>query len=697
MNTKVSTPDKINAVCIISLNAYFLRFAQIINFQFSIFNCLILIALILAISPISAQKKAQTNVSYTEINDVFVPASYGNVRINGYLGDKLDLCIDNRVMAQDIDRVVKPFYLRNDGGGGFRCEFWGKWFTSAMLGYGYAPTENHKKVIDRAVDELLKAQTSEGYIGTYPDGQHLGDWDIWGRKYVLLGLIAYYDQTKNTKALDAARKLADHLIKEAGAESEVNIAATGWIGWKGLAPSSVLEPIALLYQKTGDRRYSEFAEHIIKSWDTPNVLSPIGIRLIQEAISETPLWEMSGAPKAYEMMSCFEGLCEMYRVTGKKVYFDACQSLINSIIRDEIMIVGSASTAEIWCNGKMRQSDPMYQGMETCVTATWMKFLFQMLRLTGDSKYVDLLEVGLYNALLAAQTPKGEWWSYFTSLMGERVPSFLQYNDVVMSCCVANGPRGLLLTPSWAAMMYNDGVVVNLYGKIHSQLKTPRGQEIVLGMDSDYPVKETVNAIVTISQKETFGIKLRIPEWSKNTRIKINGQSYAGYVIPGSYAEIKREWSDNDRIEIVFDLRARVENAPSGVNDAAIMRGPIVLAFDSRLVAPRTGVSTPPMYRYKFMKGPGTKYIDVELIENSENPDIWMMFNIPLTDEAGAKHYLPMCDYLSAGNTWKEGNVFRVWVPQPFDFRHLYINKLDWRVNFVGNDVRPEIPALYAK
>ena len=90
----------------------------------------------------------------------------------------------------------------------------------------------------------------------------------------------------------------------------------------------------------------------------------------------------------------------MYRVTGNKLYIDACQSLIQSIIDDEIMIVGSGSIAEIWCHGKMRQTEPIYQGMETCVTVTWMKLLYQMLRITGESKYADQLEISLYNVAL---------------------------------------------------------------------------------------------------------------------------------------------------------------------------------------------------------------------------------------------------------------------------------------------------------
>ena len=278
---------------------------------------------IIALTPAVAAKPKNNikPVSHIKVANALDPAPSGSVQIDGFIGNRLDLCIENRLMAQDIERVVQPFRDKPDGNWGFRSEFWGKWFTGAMLAYGYQPTQEHRAVVEKAVRELMATQDANGYIGTYQDENHLGDWDIWGRKYVMLGLLAYYDQTGDRTALDAAAKVADHLIREAGPESGVNIAETGWIGWKGLASSSVLEPIALLYQRTGEQRYLDFAHHIAKSWDSPNKLSPTGIRLIQEAISGTPLWKMSGAPKAYEMMSCYEGLCEIYRATGEKIYY----------------------------------------------------------------------------------------------------------------------------------------------------------------------------------------------------------------------------------------------------------------------------------------------------------------------------------------------------------------------------------------
>ncbi|MEA4917812.1 glycoside hydrolase family 127 protein [Proteiniphilum sp.] len=655
---------------------------------------LFLFAYTVSVISVDGQNSAGTN--RLKVNDKLAPAPYGSLHIGGYVGEKMDLCINNRVMAHDIERLVAPFQLRNDEHWGFRCEFWGKWFTSAMLGYGYSPTCEHHDVIEKAMKELIRTQSQDGYIGTYPVEHHLKDWDIWGRKYVLLGLIAYYDQIKDESILHVAEQVADHLIMEAGPESGVNLAETGWIGWKGLASSSVLEPIALLYQRTGKQKYLDFGEYIIRLWDSPNKLTPTGIRLVREALNQTPLWKMSGAPKAYEMMSCFEGLCEMYRITGNRNYLNASRLLVESVIRDEIMLVGSGSIAEIWCNGKMRQHDPMYQGLETCVTVTWMKFLYQMLRLSGDSKYADQLEISLYNALMASQTPKGEWWSYYTGLMGERVPSHQQFGDVGMSCCVANGPRGMLLTPSWAVMSSSVGIAINLYAPMKAELQTPRQQSFMLDMTTAYPLDGETVITVIIPKKEKFSIDLRIPAWSKKTVIKVNGEIFDKKVLSGSYAVIEREWSDKDRIEISFDMKSYVVDAPSGVPDAAIQRGPIVLAFDSRLVPFRHGVEAPPMYRYSFMKNEDNS-IDVSLVSTPPVKEIWMTFQVPLLDEAGERHELPMCDYASAGNSWKEGNLFRVWIPQPFDFRHLYINNLGWSINVTDNSPRPTIPEFKKK
>jgi len=635
----------------------------------------------------------QVRAQVIKVDDMLTPADFGSVSMDGYLGEKLDLCIENRVMAQDVDRILEPFTTKIDGAWGFRCEFWGKWFTSAMLGYGYQPTPEHEKVIQKAVSGLIATQSPDGYIGTYPEEHHLGTWDVWGRKYVLLGLTSYFRQTGDSTALESAVAVADHLIGEAGPESGINLAETGWVGWKGLAPSSVLEPIIDLYKITGDRDYLEFGEHIVRLWDKPNKLTPGGIRLVEEVLDGTPLWELGGAPKGYEMMSCFEGLCEMYRVTGDRRYMDACEALVEQIVRDELMIVGSCTAYEIWFNGKIRQTEVLHQAMETCVTVTWMKLLYQMLRLTGDSKYADAFEISLYNALLSSMTPAGDWWAYYNSLQGERCYSHQQFRDVGQSCCVANGPRALLLVPRVAYMTGSGGPVINLYGPSTANLTIPSGNKISLVQETEYPVHGKVKISINTDKKESFPVRLRIPEWSANTILKVNGNPVDVDVQPGTYASINRTWKDEDIIELSLDMQGRAVQAFSGVDDLALIRGPLVLSFDSRQVSERRGGFDPPLYRYKFDTDP-QGLIDIQIKEVDSPEGIYMTFTVPLVDEAGNGHSILMCDFCSAGNSFAEGNIFRVWVQQPFDFRHLYTLNLDWRANSSEKE-RPEIPEEY--
>ncbi|WP_298648591.1 beta-L-arabinofuranosidase domain-containing protein, partial [uncultured Proteiniphilum sp.] len=199
---------------------------------------------------------AQTTVE-EKVHDRLTPATLA--KINRYAGEKFNASYENRILAQDIERLVEPFTLRDE----HHCwqgEFWGKWFTSAVLAYQYRPTPILAEKLKEAVYALIKTQTPDGYIGNYAPESRLKAWDIWGRKYCMLGLIAYYDITKDRVALDAAAKQADFLMKEL-AEKNAKIVKMG--NHRGMAASSVLEPICQLYVRTGDKKYLDFAEEIV--------------------------------------------------------------------------------------------------------------------------------------------------------------------------------------------------------------------------------------------------------------------------------------------------------------------------------------------------------------------------------------------------------------------------------------------------
>ena len=364
------------------------------------------------------------------------------------------------------------------------------------------------------------------------------------------------------------------------------------------------------------------------------------MRLVEDALVGKKPARMC-APKAYEMMSCFEGLCELYRVTGKREYLDASEKLADGIIREEETLVGVGTSNEVWFGGATKQAGLVEKPMETCVTVTWMKFCDQLLRLTGDVKYADEMEKNLYNGLLGAMMPDGRWWGYFNGLMGIRVPSYVQHADVNLSCCVVNGPRALMLTPFWAFMRSAEGPVINLYAPGTAQIGA-----VGLEITGDYPVSDLVEIIVTPERSEEFTLSLRIPSWSKRTVLKVNGNEQS--VQPG-YARIHRTWSKGDRVGIAFYMRANVMECDGQM---ALQRGPVVLSLDNR-ITPAVAGSISLDRQPELKPNP----------EAAKKIGAWMAFDV------GA---LTFCDYVSAGNGFSERNIFRTWLPQPLDMATMY-------------------------
>jgi uncharacterized protein len=659
------------------------------------------------LSPVDAQLNLKNETIVAP--DVLSSAEFSTVKIEGMLGRKIDLCIENGVMAKDYSLFAVPFKNKLDDGGGFAGEFWGKWFTSAALGYAYEPTPSHRAILDNAVAELLNAQDADGRISSYSRTQEFGYWDIWGRKYALLGLIAYYDQTGDKTALKAACRATDVLISISG-PGKKKLTETGLQILGSLSSCSVLEPVVLVYERSGDKKYLDYAKYLVQLWSEPNTYNPKGLRYVEDALAGIDPVSME-APKAYEMMSCFEGLCELYRVTGDQKLLDAVVDFGERVLKKEIMVVGSGSSAELWCDGANRQTEILEQPMETCVTATWMKLCYQLLRLTGDPKWADQLEISLYNALMGAMCEDGKWWAYYSTLIGERIPSPMQVTLCRSSCCVANGPRGMLLTPGWSVMQCKTGPVINLFTTGTWMHKLQDGNMVKISQETDYPVNGAVLMTINPSKSEQFSLKIRIPSWSKNSLLRINEE-----IIPctaGTYVSITREWKPGDRIRLELDFRGRIVRAPGNVNDLAVMRGPIVLALDNRMVKSQDYnlwlLPNGTTWEYKDELG-GLKYVlpkpcptedtpeqYIELTPVSEKPqDVWMAFEVPFlyryTHFFDHKQInLIMCDYASAGNRYDEKNLFRVWLPQPLFMNYIYPENT-WRVLYRDGDKRPVIP-----
>lgn len=602
---------------------------------------------------------AQNRVKLAK-NDVLRPVL--SLQLDGYLAGKLDGCLNNRILTQDVDRLIEPFKAENRTETLYwQTEFWGKWFTSAVLAYQYHRDDRLKKVLDAGVNDLLATQTPDGYIGNYAAANRLQRWDIWGRKYSMLGLLAYYELTKDRKVLRSAMRVADNLFTDLKQQDGI-IVTKG--SYKGMAASSVLEPVCLLYRYSRNKKYLDFAEEIVRQWEMPEgpqLLSKSKVNVAERFPKPKDWYSAEQGQKAYEMMSCYEGLLELYRLTGNVRYKQAVEDTWTNIHHTEINIAGSGASTEMWFKGKDQQNLPIHHYQETCVAVTWLKLTNQLLKLTGESKYADEAEVVYYNALLAAMSAKGAAWAKYTPLNGQRLPGNEQCG-MGLNCCEASGPRGLFNFPQHLVMEKDDGLQINHFASGEYVAKSPLNQKISLVQNTDYPQSGDIQMKLVLAKPETFAIYLRIPAWSKLTKLMVNGVE-VGNLVPGKSVPVKRVWSTGDQISLNLDMRGRIVETGTAVQSMAIMRGPIVLARDSRFEG--AGLEA-------VVKPVADKDGYIKLIRVATKPDEYFMsFNAPFipesyTEKPNGTTNITLCDYASAGNGPVK-SFYKVWTPQLFN------------------------------
>ena len=590
---------------------------------------------------------------------IAVNSSVESVKIGGYVGSRIDDCIEKRVKAQDVEHLVEPFRSRNESHR-WQSEFWGKWIQGAIASYRYTRDAELYEIIKQGAEGLMATQTPDGYIGNYAPEYQLQQWDVWGRKYSTLGLLAWYDLSGDKRALKAARGVIDHLMTQVGPQATA-IAMTG--NYFGMASCSILEPVVYLYQRTNDKRYLEFANYIaeqLNSSDGPQLLDRADKPVARRFPHPENWWSRENGHKAYEMMSCYEGLLEMYKLTGEKKYLDAVEKTVETIIEQEINIAGSGSAFECWYGGKERQTQPTYHTMETCVTFTWMQLCNRLLQVTHNPQLADKLEQTMYNALMASLRADGGQISKYSPLEGMRSPGESQC-EMNINCCNANGPRAFALIPQ---AMYHlqsqeagDIVYVNLYAPSETTLALSgkKAPKVTLTQKTDYPVGGRIEIEVTPEKAATFMLSLRIPMWSALDRVKatVNGEELK--VDAYGWLPIMREWKAGDKITLELDMRGRLVEQN---NYQAIQRGPVTLARDSRFGDGFVDETSEVEHK--------DGYVELTPVGSDF---AWMAFTAPMKlgtdlEGSGEAKQVHLCDFGSAGNTWERNIRYRVWLPK---------------------------------
>jgi DUF1680 family protein len=265
----------------------------------------------------------------------------------------------------------------------------------------------------------------------------------------------------------------------------------------------------LLYEETGEPRYLRLARAIENDWQAPPSGDYVRTARAGKPFHQTP------KPR-WESLHSVQAIAELYLITGDRKYREAFERLWWSIAEGDRHSTGGFSSGE---QATGNPYDP--RPIETCCTVAWMAVTLDYLRLTGNPRAADELELSTWNAVLGAQSAGGRWWTYNTPMDGERKALV---HDIVfqaragspeLNCCSVNGPRGLGMFADWAVMRASDGLALNYYGPSSITVPLASGRKVRLDQETDYPRSGRIRLTVTPEQEERFVLRLRVPGWSR--------------------------------------------------------------------------------------------------------------------------------------------------------------------------------------
>jgi DUF1680 family protein len=454
----------------------------------------------------------------------------------------------------------------------------------------------------------------------------------------MVGLLLWYEETGEKRALDCARRIGDLFCRKFDVARLVDTGSTEM----NLAP---IHSLSLLFKTTHDPRYLKFAEKIRDEFAAKDPKgAPLAGDYFNAALAGREFFQM---PKPrWESLHPIMGLAELYWITGEHPYRAAFEKIWWSIVKFDRHNNGGFSS------GEQAQGNPYHPGaIETCCTVAWTALSVEMLRMTQSSIVADELELSTLNSVIGLHSPSGRWVTYNTPMDGTRKASA---HDIVfqaragspeLNCCSVNGARGFGMISDWALMANDRGLILNWYGPCKFEAALPSRGTVRLRQETDYPRSERVRVGVELDRASQFPLYLRIPHWSKSTHVKVNGKPLDG-VRAGTYLEIERRWKNGDTVDLAFDFSLHYwVGERECANKVSLYRGPILLTYDRRFN--QMDPSEIPVLDAKGLVG--------NLVKWNHWPAPIVLMEFPAKD--GRKLFL--CDFGSAGSG---GSPYHSWL-----------------------------------
>ncbi|WP_370174328.1 aceric acid hydrolase [Leeuwenhoekiella palythoae] len=475
--------------------------------------------------------------------------------------------------------------------------------------YAASKDADLNKKMDQAIALIAKVQREDGYLHTPvlieerwgtlgPDElqKQLG-FEKYNMGHLMTAACIHHRSTGKSNFLNIAIGVADYLYdfyKKASPELARN----------AICPSHYMGVIEM-YRTTQDPRYLELAKNLIDIRGT----TTDGTDDNQDRI---PFREQTTAMgHAVRANYLYAGVADLYAETGEALLLKRLNTIWEDITQRKMYITGacgalydgvspdgtSYNPTEVQkihqAYGRPYQLPNATAHTETCANIGNLLFNWRMFQVTGDAKYMDILELTLYNSILSGISLDGKNFNYNNPLAVNRALPFEQRwgNQregyiALSNCCAPNVTRTLAESSNYAYSLSKNGLFVNLYGTNHLKTKTANNEIIEIEQQTDYPWNGTIQVKILNAPKDSYSLNFRIPEWCTQATLKINGDKVEGNFNPSSFKNISQIWKRGDLIELELPMKPVYMEANPLVeevsNKVALKRGPLVYCLESQ-------------------------------------------------------------------------------------------------------------------
>jgi len=397
---------------------------------------------------------------------------------------------------------------------------------------------------------------------------------------------AYYVTTGRRDLLDPAIKTADALY------TDFTVNNPPFSGGERDAINCVQ-----LYRVTHDKKHLDLAKHYLDIRGLPS-----SVNRSRHNQSYKPVLEQSEAVgHAVNCVSLMVSLADVGMLTGIKDYFDAAERMWHDVIERKMYVTGGVGTTGNEGFGEAYSLPTISAYAETCAVLMFITLNHRLFLASGDSKYIDVMERGMYNNALSGVATTGNRFFYVNRLASAGDGRDTRWERASLECCPPNLVRFLASMPGFIyAQNADDAIYVNLYVSSDTAFKV-RGKEVGLSVRSEMPWGGKTTIAVTAAPGTAATLKLRIPGWSRNqpapgplysytdrvndpVSVSVNGTSVNAAPDRTGYVSIERTWKTGDEIALELPFHVRKVVADQRVvqtrRRVAIERGPIVYCLE---------------------------------------------------------------------------------------------------------------------